>query len=288
MVSRQPEKLDDIVKIKSFPFDIEYIKQDIREPIKFNKSVDYLIHAAAESSTSLNIEDPMLLGDADVEGTKNVLEYAKVHRVKRVLFISSGAVYGKQPSGISHLHEEYEGVQEPLNSLNAYGFAKRRSENLCTFYHHHYGVNYTIARCFGFVGPYLPLDAHFAMGNFIRDGLNGGPIKVEGDGTNVRSYLYTNDLAEWLWAILLKGKTATAYNVGSDKAITLSDLAHLVRSCFDDRPDVDIKGKLGGEINRYVPGLKKIKNELGVLEKVPLLDGIKRTIAFHTKKINYH
>ena len=69
-------------------------------------------------------------------------------------------------------------------------------------------------------------------------------------------------------------------------AITLSDLAHLVRSCFDDRPDVDIKGKLGGEINRYVPGLKKIKNELGVLEKVPLLDCIKRTIAFHTQKID--
>ena len=281
VVSRQPEKLDDIVKIKSFPFDIEYIKQDIREPIKFNKSVDYLIHAAAESSTSLNIEDPMLLGDADVEGTKNVLEYARKKKVKRVLFISSGAVYGKQPSELSHVYEEYEGAPEQLNPLNAYGYAKRQAENLCALYHHHYDVNYVVARCFTFVGPYLPLDDHFAMGNFIRDGLNGGPIIVKGDGTTIRSYLYADDLAEWLWTILLKGNTGEAYNVGSDEAITISDLAHLVSNCFDGKPEVIIKGKPNPKKDRYVPDVEKVKRDLGVSERVSLFEGIQKTIAFH-------
>ena len=281
VVSRQPEKLNDIVKIKSFPFDIEYIEQDIREPIKFNKSVDYLIHAAAESSKFVDVKNPILKRDVMVEGTKNVLEYARLQRVKRVLFISSGAVYGKQPSELSHIPEDYASAPDPLNPLNAYGCAKRQAENLCALYHFHYGIEYVVARCFAFVGPYLPINAHFAIGNFIRDGLKGGPIIVKGDGTTIRSYLYADDLAEWLWTILLKGNTGEAYNVGSDEAITISDLAHLVSNCFDGKPEVIIKGKSNPKKDRYVPRVKKIKIELGVSERVSLFEGIQKTIAFH-------
>ena len=145
-----------------------------------------------------------------------------------------------------------------------------------------------MARCFTFVGPYLPLDDHLAMGNFIRDGLNGGPIIVKGDGTTIRSYLYADDLVEWLWTILLKGNTGEAYNVGSDEAISIFDLAHLVSTCFDDKPEVIIKGKPDGKIDRYVPKVEKIKNELCVSERMTLVAGIKRTIDFHIKKLKYY
>jgi len=232
----------------------------------------------------VGIDDPLLMRDVVVEGTKNVLEYARQHKVKRLLFISSGAVYGNQHSDVSHIPEDYTGSPNPLNPLNAYGCAKRQAENLCALYHHQYGVDYVIARCFAFIGPYLPQNAHFAIGNFIRDGINGGPIVVKGDGTTIRSYLYADDLAEWLWTILKKGRTGETYNVGSNEAITIADLAHLVSSCFKTKPEVIIKGKPSGEDDMYVPDVKKVKNELCVSERVKIVDGIKRTITFHRKK----
>jgi len=283
VLSRNPQKLDNIFNTNNFPFEIEHIKQDIREPIKYSEPIDYLIHTGAESSTSVGVSNPILMMDLVLKGTKNILEYAKQQKIKRLLFISSGAVYGKQTRNINYIPEEYLGAPDPLNPLNAYGCAKRQAENLCALYYHHYGVNYSVARCFTFVGQYLPLDAHFAIGNFIRDGLNGGSIVVTGNGTTVRSYLYADDLAKSLWTILLKGNTGEAYNVGSDEAISISDLAHLVSSCFDDKPEVIIKGKPDGEIDRYVPRVEKIKNELCVSERMTLVDGIKRTIDFHMK-----
>ena len=171
-----------------------------------------------------------------------------------------------------------------MNPLNAYGCAKRQAENLCALYNHRYSVDFVVARCFAFVGPYLPLDAHFAIGNFIRDGLAGGFIVVKGDGTTVRSYLYADDLAEWLWTIMIKGKTGEAYNVGSDEAITISDLAHFVSSCFETKPEVFIQGKPASEVDRYVPDIGKVKNELGVLVRTALLYGIKKAITFNKKK----
>ena len=286
LLSRSPEKIKKYFHKKTFPFEIKYLRQNVLEPIKVYESVDYIIHAGAESSTSVGIDNPILMRDVVVEGTKNVLDYARRHQVKRVLFISSGAVYGEQPSDLSHIPEDYAGAPKSLNPLNAYGCAKRQAENLCAIYNHRFSVDFVVARCFAFVGPYLPLDAHFAIGNFIRDGINGGPIVVKGDGTTIRSYLYADDLAEWLWTILRKGKNGEAYNVGSDEAITVADLAHLVSSCFESKPEVIIEANPSREVDKYVPDVEKIKEILGVSGKVALVDGIKKTINFHHGGVN--
>jgi dTDP-glucose 4,6-dehydratase len=139
----------------------------------------------------------------------------------------------------------------------------------------------TIARCFAFVGAHLPLDAHFAIGNFIRDGLAGGPIRVRGDGSPVRSYLYAADLAVWLLTLAVRGRAGEAYNVGSEREITIAQLAARVAAELDPRIAVEIRANgEASRADRYVPSTRKIREELGVQETVDLGDAIRRTAAW--------
>lgn len=130
----------------------------------------------------------------------------------------------------------------------------------------------------------MKLNTHYAIGNFIRDGLEGGPIRVMGDGTAVRSYLYAADLAVWLWTILLKGRPGRAYNVGSEEAINIRDLAEMVGRHFERGPEVVVmqKAAAGREIERYVPSTARAKDELGLGCMIDLDDAIQRTIEFHS------
>ena len=125
-----------------------------------------------------------------------------------MVMTSSGAIYGRQSNDSRPLDEDCNSGPNPVASTSVYGESKRAAETLCAMYAAQYGITVPIARCFAFVGPYLPLDAHFAVGNFIRDGLRGTGIVVTGDGNARRSYLYAADLMIWLWTILVHGNSA--------------------------------------------------------------------------------
>ena len=177
------------------------------------RDFDYVIHAATAVRADLISQNPLDMLDTITLGTRHVLDMAVQCNVKRVLLTSSGAVYGRQPCDISAMGEDYLGALDVADPLSVYGHGKRIAELLCRIYKQQYGIEIVIARCFAFVGPYLDLGIHFAIGNFIRDGLRGDPIKVSGDGTAVRSYLYAADLAIWLWTLLLKATSGQVYNV---------------------------------------------------------------------------
>ena len=218
--------------------------------------------------------------------------------LKRFLLISSGAVYGKQPPDLSHVPEDYPGAPDPTQPASVYGEAKRIAELLCSISQKDYDLEITIARCFAFVGPYLNLDIHYAVGNFIRDGLAGlsacnaqagGPIHIFGDGTPYRSYLYAADLAIWLWTILFRGTPGEAYNVGSEDAITIKNLAHEVSTAFSHSPKIVIaKPPLPGRpTERYVPSIKKARENLGLDSWINLKEALNKTIKWnHVKKMN--
>jgi len=245
----------------------------------------HVIHAATQSSAVLNREQPGLMFDTIVEGTRHCLEFALACGAQKFLLTSSGAVYGVQPPEISHVDEEFRGGPDPLDVNLAYGEGKRAAEMLCVLASRDSGLETKIARCFAFAGPYMELDAHFAIGNFIRDQLQGGPIRVQGDGTPFRSYMYASDLTTWLWTILLRGAAGRAYNVGSEEAVSIRELAHAVSDAFSPRTRVEIAKSPtpGVPAQRYVPSTARAQRELGLRLQVSLQETIRRTQAWFSQ-----
>ena len=174
-------------------------------------------------------------------------------------------------------------MRDPLDSVSEYAEGKRAAEAMCTLYSNKYGIECKIARGFAFVGPHLPLDAHFAIGNFIRDAMRGIAIEVNGDGTSKRSYMYAADLAIWLWTILLRGPANQVFNVGSDQAISILKLAQAVAAAIGSPAAVRVaqRAKDGAEVQQYVPSISKAQRDLGLKCEVALEDAIRRTVAWH-------
>ena len=245
----------------------------------------FVIHAATEASAKLNQENPLLMFETVVEGTRRTLEFARTHGTRQFLLTSSGAVYGKQPPEMTHIPEDFLGAPDAMDPNAAYGEGKRAAEMLCRLYAHRFGLEPKIARCFAFVGPHLPLDAHYAIGNFIRDALRGGPIRVNGDGSPLRSYLYAADLTVWLWTILLKGQPCRPYNVGSDRSINIADLARLVGRMVNPDIQVAIARKADASLppQRYVPSVERARNELELESRIPLEEATRRTARWQAQ-----
>jgi dTDP-glucose 4,6-dehydratase len=238
---------------------------------------DYVIHLATASAAKVGAGGTALALNT-LLGTQRVLQFARSCRAKRLLFASSGAVYGHQPKELSHIPETYAGAPNPQVQENAYGEIKRMSELLCTLTP---DVDCVIARGFSFVGPYLPLTDKFALGSFIRQALNGGPIRIHGDGSPVRSYLYAADLVIWLLTLLLRGQPNRPYNVGSDQAIDLAALAHEIGSMGKKEVTVEIaKARSLENAEYYVPLIERARSELGLDIKVPLATALQRTIEW--------
>jgi len=245
----------------------------------------HVIHAGTETAAPVTAADSLAVVDSIVGGTRRVLDLARRSGARRFLLTSTGAVYGRQPADITHLSEEYMGGPDTTNPARAGAEAKRAAEMLCAIYADR-RLQPTIARCFAFVGPYLPLDAHLAVGNFIRDALRGGPIDVAGDGSPQRSYLYAGDLAVWLWTVLLRGQPMRPYNVGSETAISIGELARAVAGRF--APGAEIRFARTPDsatpVDRYVPSTARIRTELGVTTTVELDEALARTASWHRER----
>lgn len=259
---------------------LSFISGDVKSFKIPETQFDFVLHAATETSISAHA-NPIQLFDDIVLGTRQVLKLAQQCNARRILLISSGAVYGQQPSSLTHLPDESQLACNPLRTSSAYGEGKRVMELMGAMLHESTGIESISARCFAFCGPGLALDGYFAIGNFIRDALYKDNITVRGDGSPMRSYLYGADLAVWLLNILTHGKAGSSYNVGSDKAISVKDLAFRVRDVVAPHKLVEVQG---GEISmssrqRYVPDISRAL-KLGCLPWTTLDESILLTAKY--------
>lgn len=266
---------------------VRFHEGDILRPETLPRDGDFthVLHAATDSTNGLTLSAAARFAQI-VEGSRHVFDMMVRLGVRRVLLTSSGGAYGAQPAGLARVPEDYTGMPDPLNPQNAYSVGKRMVEHLGALYADQHGLEPVIARCFAFVGEDLPLDAHFAIGNFMRDALEGKDITVSGDGTAIRSYLDQRDLAHWLSVVLLEGQPLRAYNVGSDSAISIVELARVIarlggsQSC-EVRVQCKPEASQSAQRNRYVPDVSRAREELGLHVQIGLEAAIEYALARH-------
>ena len=242
---------------------------------------DGVIHLATEADSAATVAAPERAVEVITGGTRRALEVAVATGARRFLFASSGSVYGRQPADLALIPETFEGRPDVMQTADAYaisGEAKRQAEVLCTEYANVHGLQAVIARGFTFAGLGLPLDGKFAFGNFMRDALAGRPIVLTGDGTPVRSYLHAVDLTVWLWTMYARGAAGRAYNVGSEQAVTLRQLAEMIAGEFGLAEVKVLQTPQSGQLpHRYVPSTARARGELGLSETINLRETIRRS-----------
>ena len=242
-------------------------------------AADIVIHAAASTDAARYISCPLQEQQNIQAGTYNYCSLAKTyHADSKILYVSSGAVYGKQPEGMTHIPEEYapHNLSELPDGKRDYAVAKRDAEEAIKNLGQQ-GLAVSIARCFAFVGPWLLRNQHFAIGNFIEDGLQGRPITVNARKEVYRSYMHADDLVEWLMTIALHASPECAvYNVGSDQAVLMGDLARLVANEFG--VEVRIPEITDADQDRYIPSVAKAESQLGLTLCYDLVSSIRQIV----------
>jgi nucleoside-diphosphate-sugar epimerase len=259
---------------------------DVRSFLFPEGEYTYVIHAATEASAKQASEAPLEMLSTIIAGTERTLEFAVTHGARKFLLTSSGAVYGEQPVDVTHIPESYAGAPDPVDPANVYAEGKRTAELLCALYQKSGRLDCKIARCWAFCGPYLPLDQHFAIGNFIGDVLAGRPIRIKGDGTPRRSYLYAADLAVWLWTILFRAPALVPFNVGSAHDVSILELAQTVAMTLDPQTEIRVARHVvaGSSPPRYVPCIDRAQQVLGLRQIIGLEECIRRTAKWHSTR----
>jgi dTDP-glucose 4,6-dehydratase len=277
ILSRQPDRFRAAHPDLVGGDQISFVQGDIqdRDSLPWHQSFTHVLHAATDSTLGPSLT-PLQRFNQIVDGTRHIIDLTVATGATRFLLTSSGGIYGHQPADLEAIPEDWSGGPALDVAATAYSQAKRAAEHICALYRDAHGLETVIARCFAFVGPDLPRDAHFAIGNFIRDALEAEVITVAGDGTPLRTYLDQRDLARWLWLLLMEGHDGEAYNIGSDHVISIADLASLVRDLLAPNKPVVILGQNQGMAahNRYVPSIYKIRKDHGIKQEYSLESAI--------------
>ena len=276
IISRQATQLDlDCFGI--FKNRVQLIDGDLSS-ITILPYADYVIHAAASTDIRRYEENPIVESGHIINSTKNFCKLArKFLKNSKILFISSGAVYGKQPENIKNISESYTDfnyIDLPL-SKKSYAEAKLMSEQEIIKLGD-YDIRSSIARCFSFVGPWLPLNLHFAVGNFFLNSFKKKKIIINSKNEVIRSYMYADDLVIWLMNIIDDSQYESEYyNVGSDQPFEIREIARKLDQIFGVENQYN---KVDNNIDIYVPDTSKIKRKFRIMNAYDIDSSLNETI----------
>ncbi len=266
------------------------IKHNIKEPLKIDEEIDYIIHAAGIASPKFYREFKIETIDVATLGTKNMLELAKDKNVKSMLFFSSSEVYGDPDPKYIPTPETYNGNVSCIGPRSNYDESKRLGETLCIVYYDTYRIPVKIVRPFNIYGPGMRLDDYRVIPNFVSNMLKGKPLPVYGEGGQTRTFCYISDGITGFFKVLLSNYDGEAFNVGSDDAeLSIRDLAKIMVGLFDYKIGLEhgdgLNDAYKSDPKRRCPDLTKIKTKLNYKPKIDLRTGLIRFMQW-AKEIN--
>ena len=283
-VARDPVRLSERLPWTRDAAWLEVVRGDVRTFPGTSGAVDLAIHSANTATPRDIAGDPWDVATMVVEGSRRVCAIAAAAGARRMLQLTSGSVSGAHYTPSAPITEDDPGLPHGDLPADRLARAKRDAEEALLEATSATGPAVIFARGFALCGPWLPLDSAFAFGNFIGAALRGGTIGVSGDGTPVRSYLYAGDMVVWLWTLLLKGARGRAYNVGSERALTIGELAHRIAALVGGKVEIAGDPVAGARAHWHVPSTARARTELGVEETVPLNDAIVRTARWWAER----
>lgn len=264
--------------------DVQLIERDIVNLIELPDDVTWVIHAAANPDNRIHMTDPLGTMRVVIRGTDALLQAAtRLGNIQKILHVSSGLIYGTQPLDLPRIPETFVGGLDCAMTGQIYAEGKRVSETICSAYRTQTRLPIVTVRPFAFLGPCQLLERPWAANNFIRDSLRGGPIRIQGDGESVRSYMYPADMAVWMLAILARANPGTVYNLGSPDGITLNDLACRIVANFP-HPIKIVTRMLGANApgaSRLVPDVSLAQKTLGLTNWTDLDSAIRLAIRWY-------
>jgi nucleoside-diphosphate-sugar epimerase len=263
---------------------LEFLVQDVCEPINLKQKIHYIVHAASQASPKYFRSDPVGTLSANILGTANLLKLATECRPDSFLYFSSSEVYGELDQSLIPNNELTYGYLNPSSLRACYAESKRMGETMCVAWHHQHGVPVKIARPYHTYGPGMRLDDGRVFADFVRNVVERQNIVMKSEGNGTRPFCYISDATIGFFTVMLKGVSAEAYNVGNPECETsIARLADTMARLF---PELGLKvireqrtdnEYLPSPILRNCPDIQKI-NQLGWQPTVGIEQGFKRTV----------
>lgn len=205
-----------------------FVAYDATKPLDFEEDVDYVIHGASNALPSFYTSKPVDTMMANIVGIRNLMEYAAVHPVKKVLYVSSSEVYGRKDTMEPFREDDY-GFVDLLTPRSSYPMGKRAAETLCACYGREYGIPFSIVRLGHIYGPTAARSDMRVSSAFAYQAAGGEDLVMKSEGRQLRSYCYCVDCATGILTVLLRGASGEAYNISNkDSIITIRQMAELI------------------------------------------------------------